>query len=239
MSITLRTPISKSDLKKVILPGATESYAPVPHIKVIEMTLEELEKNGFKVLSEAYHIARKGDQARGDYQIQTKDKDMHIQLAWMNSYDKTIPLRWAVGGHVIICGNGMVVGDMGIFKRRHTGTVIEDYKEAIHLHINSAGEMFEKLIKERKQLKNIEISAQARAELIGRMFIQENVLTATQLGIIKKEIENPSFGNYGAPGSVWELYNHGTVGMKEDHPSLYIDHHVRYHNFFKKKFQLV
>jgi hypothetical protein len=238
MSITLRTPISKSDLKKVILPGATESYAPVPHIKVIEMTLEELEKNGFKVLSEAYHIARKGDQARGDYQIQTKDKDMHIQLAWMNSYDKTIPLRWAVGGHVIICGNGMVVGDMGIFKRRHTGTVIEDYKEAIHLHINSAGEMFEKLIKERKQLKNIEISAQARAELIGRMFIQENVLTATQLGIIKKEIENPSFGNYGAPGSVWELYNHGTVGMKEDHPSLYIDHHVRYHNFFKKEFQL-
>src|ERR1700679_3868319 len=116
MPLTCRTPITLTDLKKIPKPEATDSYAPVPHIKVVEMTLEQLEKSGFKVLSAAYHIARKGDQARGDYEIETKDKDMNIQMAWMNSYDKTIPLRWALGGHVIICGNGMVVGDMGIFK---------------------------------------------------------------------------------------------------------------------------
>ena len=238
MSITLRTPISRADLKRVPKPEATASYAPVPHIQVIEMTLEELEKNGFKVLSEGYAMARNGNQVRGDYELATKDKDMHLRLSWMNSYDKTMPLRWAMGGHVIVCGNGMVVGDMGAFKRRHTGTVIEDYREAVRLHVNSAGEMFKKLVNERKQLKNIEIDSKARAELIGRMFIEENILTATQLGIIKKEIENPSYGDYGAPGTVWELYNHGTVGMKEDHPSLHIDHHLRYHNFFKKEFSL-
>lgn len=236
--ISLNTVISRQELVNVKLPKPTDSYAPVSHIQVIEMTLEELEKNGFKVLSEGYHTARDGNQARGDYEIATKDKEMHIKLAWHNSYDKTIPLRWAIGGHVMICTNGVIVGDMGVFKRRHTGTVIEDYREAVKLHVNVAGEMFEKLVKEREQLKGIELTSRTRAELIGRMFIEDQIITATQLGIIKKEIENPSYGDYKAPGSVWELYNHGTVGMKEDHPSLYIDHHIKYHNFFRKEFQL-
>lgn len=239
MSLTLNTPISRADLVRVRKPKATESYAPVPHIKVIEMTLEELEKNGFKVLSEGYRMAKNGLQARGDYEIATKDKEMHIKLAWHNSYDKSLPLRWALGAHVMICTNGMIVGDMGIFKRKHTGTIIEDYREAIHMHVNSAGEIFGKLVDQREKMKEIDLDPRARAELIGRMFIQEEVITATQLGIIKKQIENPSYGNYGAPGSVWELYNHGTVGMKDEHPSLYIEHHAKYHEFFKKEFELV
>jgi hypothetical protein len=238
MSLYLRTPISKNALKKVPRPLATESYAPVPHIKVIDITLEELEKSGFKVLSEGYHMAKNGLQARGDYEISTKDKEMHMKLAWNNSYDKTLPLRWGMGAHVIVCENGVLVADMGKFKRRHTGSVIEDYREAVHIFVNEAGAMFENVVKEREQLKDIELTTRARAELIGRMFIEEKILTATQLGIIKNEIENPSYGDYGAPGSVWELYNHGTVGMKEDHPSLYIDHHIKYHEFFRKEFNL-
>jgi hypothetical protein len=238
MSIALNTPISRKDLLRVTVPTGTASYAPVPHKKVIELTLEELDKAGFKVLSEGYHMARNGNQARGDYEIAAKDKEMHIKLAWHNSYDKTMPLRWAMGAHVMICTNGVIVGDMGIFKRRHTGTVIEDYRGTVHDHVSSAGEMFERIKKERDLMKDIEISSRARAELIGRMFLEDKILTSTQLGIIRDEIENPSYGDYNAPGSVWELYNHGTVGMKQDHPTLYIDHHIKYHNFFRKEFSL-
>jgi Domain of unknown function (DUF932) len=229
---------TREDLFRVRVPEATESYAPVPHRKVVELTMEELDKAGFKVLSEEFYVGRNGLQARGNFQLKTKDKDMHINLAWINSYDKTIPLGWAVGGHVIVCGNGMIVGDMGRFKRRHTGTVLTEYQEAVRTHIGEAGKTFDDIIKQRRQLKNIEIGKRERAELIGRMFIEEKVLTATQLGIIQKEIENPSFGDYGAPGSVWELYNHSTVGMKADHPSLYLDHHIRFHKFFQKEFNL-
>lgn len=237
-NIKLITPISRRDLLRVPIPKATASYAPVPHKKVIEMTLEQLDKVGLKVTSEAYHMAREGNQARGNYALESKDKEMSLMLAWHNSYDKTMPVRWAMGAHVFVCENGMVVGDMGIFKRRHTGTVQEDFEETIKLHILSAGEMFRTLKKERELMKDIEISSRTRAELIGRMFLEDKVLTSTQLGIIKDEIENPSYGDYGAPGSVWELYNHGTVGMKKDHPTLYIDHHIKYHNFFRNEFKL-
>jgi hypothetical protein len=237
-NIKLITPISRRDLLRVAVPKGTASYSPVPHKKVIELTLEQLDKAGLKVLSEAYHMARNGNQARGSYEIGIKDKEMHLKLAWHNSYDKTMPVRWAMGAHIIVCENGMVVGDLGIFKRRHTGTVLEDYAETIKEHILQAGSMFDTLKNEREQMKNIDIDSRTRAELIGRMFLEDKILTSTQLGIIRDEIENPSYGDYGAPGTIWELYNHGTVGMKQDHPTSYIDHHIKYHNFFRKEFKL-
>lgn len=203
------------------------------------MTLEELDKNNMKVLSEVYRMARDGRQAMGMYEIGTKgDNEMRIRAAWHNSYDKSMPVRWAIGGHIIVCENGMVKGDIGAFKRKHTGTVLDEYREQARIHIIAAGDMYEALIKEKQRMKDIEITKRASAELIGRMFLEEDIITATQLGIIKREMENPSY-DYKADGSVWQLYNHCTVAYKEEHPSLFIDRHVKHHEFFQREFELV
>jgi hypothetical protein len=206
---------------------------------MINMTLEELDKNGMKVLSENYSMARDGRQAMAFYEIGAKgDKEMNIRIGWHNSYDKSMPVRWAIGAHIIICGNGMVAGDIGAFKRKHTGTVLTDYKEQAHIHVAEAGNMFKRLIREKQTMKDIELTKRTSAELIGRMFLEEDILTATQVGIIKREMENPTYGDYGAPGSVWELYNHATVAFKEEHPQLFIDRHIKHHDFFTKEFNL-
>lgn len=232
------TPTVKEALIRVKLPKATKSYVPVPHKAMMDMTLEQLDKNGMKVLSESYGIARNGSQAMGFYEIGSQgDTEMRIRVGWHNSYDKSMPVRWAIGGHIIVCGNGMVAGDIGAFKRKHTGTVLADYMEQAKIHVESAGEMFQKLIADKEKLKNIEITKRASAELVGRMFLEEDIITATQLGIIKREMENPSY-DYKAPGTVWELYNHATVSFKEEHPQLFIDRHIKHHKFFKNEFSL-
>jgi hypothetical protein len=51
-TMKLITPISRRDLLRVPVPKATASYSPVPHKKVIELTLEQLDKAGLKVVSE-------------------------------------------------------------------------------------------------------------------------------------------------------------------------------------------
>jgi hypothetical protein len=107
------TPTFKSELLKARIPAATKSYSPVPHQAMIDMTLEELSKNGMKVLSESYNMARKGQQAMGFYEIgSTGDSEMRIRIGWHNSYDKSMPVRWAIGAHIIVCENGMVAGDV-------------------------------------------------------------------------------------------------------------------------------
>jgi hypothetical protein len=241
---------TKDILLTTKLPKKTKSYSPVPHKTVIETTLEALDKAGIIVLSELYTSARDGRVANGIYQLQGGDTEMNIRLLWQNSYDKSLPLAAALGAHVIVCKNGMVKGDMGAFKRKHTGTILTEFQESIRTYIDRAGEIFRKMVSDRERMKEITMTRRTTAELVGRMFLEEDIITATQLGIIKREIENPSF-NYGTrvvnaegqlvKSTLWDDYNAVTVSLKEAHPNASLKQHTGLHNFitkdaFKKEF---
>lgn len=219
-------------------PKETKSYAPVPHRIVIETILEELDKANIKVVSENYISGRDGKQAEMHYQLAGGDNEMAIRLIAHNSYDKTMPLRVALGAHVFVCRNGMVVGDMGTFKRKHTGTVLEDFKQDMGLHIQKAGDTFKRMVKDRERMKEIELTKRVTAELMGRLFIEEAIVTSTQLNIIKREIENPSF-NYGIEGTLWNAYNAVTVSLKDAIPSQNMKQHIELHNFIQNEYHLV
>jgi len=241
---------TKAILLATELPKETRSYAPVPHELVINMTLEALDKANIKVLSELYTSAKEGRQANGIYQLEGGDSEMNFRLIWQNSYDKSLPLASAMGGHVIVCSNGMVIGDMGAFKRKHTGSVLTEFQESIKTYVTEAGEIFKRMTTDRERMKEITMTKRVTAELIGRMFLEENIITATQLGIIKRELENPSF-DYGTrlvdkdgnliKQTLWDDYNAVTVSLKEAHPQHNISQHMKLHNFitkeaFKKEF---
>jgi hypothetical protein len=80
-------------------------------------------------------------------------------------------------------------------------------------------------------MKQIEITKRIKAELIGRMMIEEQFISSTQLNIISREMNNPTH-DYGASNSLWELYNYTTFSMKEIHPSMWMDNHIKAHKFF-------
>jgi hypothetical protein len=228
--------LTAEDLSQIKVPEKTKSYAPVSHGQVINMTLEALDKAGLHVKSQFYRMASDGRKAFGAYEIGTEgDSEMNIRLMWHNSYNKTMPLRWAIGAQVIVCENGMVSGDIGAFKRKHTGSIVKTFEQEVAMHVAKAGEMFKTLVKDREEMKKIDVSRKAVAELVGRMYIEEALVNVTQLAIIKREIENPSF-NYNADGSAWQLYNHVTVALKESHPQNHINQHMKHHQFFAREF---
>ena len=156
---------------------------------------------------------------------------MQLQIGWQNSYDKTMSLKFAIGAHIFICSNGSVHGDMGSFKKAHKGEIQNFTPKAITEYIKQAGDTFQRMQSEREAMKQIEITKRTQAELIGRMLIEEEFLRVDQMSIIRAELDNPSF-DYGAEGSMWELYNHTTHALKNTHPSLWMKHHQEAHRFF-------
>jgi hypothetical protein len=80
-------------------------------------------------------------------------------------------------------------------------------------------------------MKQIELAKRTKAELIGRMLIEESFISSTQMMIIARELEAPTH-DYGAPDSMWELYNYATFAMKELHPSIRMNSHIKAHSFF-------
>ena len=128
----------------------------------------------------------------------------------------------------------MVSGDMGAFKRKHMGEIQTIAPNVIETFILDAGKHFDSLSKQKEELKQIEVTRQIQAELVGRMLLQEKIIKMNQLAIIRDQLENPTF-DYGAKNSMWELYQHTTYAMREAHPSLWMKQHTDVHEFFVKE----
>jgi len=201
------------------VPVQTRTYKPVSHSQLIDLTLNSIEKAGFTLDKETYSSAGDGQVANGRFSISNvADTEMQLQIGWQNSYNKQLTLKFAIGTRIFICQNGCVSGDFGTFKKKHVGEIQSFTPQAITDYIKSAGETFSIMQNQRESMKQIEITKRTKAELIGRMMLEEQFITSTQLNIISRELKAPTH-DYGAKDSVWELYNYTTFAMKESHPA--------------------
>ncbi len=214
------------------IPAQTRTYKPVSHGQLIDLTMDGIQKAGFVLDRETYTATTNGQIANGRFTIKNViDSEMQLEIGWQNSYNKQLTLKFALGTRIMICQNGCVSGDYGAFRRKHVGEVQTFTPSAITEYIKQSGEVFTRIQSDRESMKNIEVTKRATAELIGRMIIEQDIIESTQLNIIRREIDNPSF-NYGAPGSMWELYNYTTYAMKQIHPSNWMNNHIKAHSFF-------
>lgn len=228
-------PEYKTTLQQLVatkVPAQTTRYKPVSHAQLIDLTLNSIESSGFKIDKQIYTQACDGQIATARYTLSNiADSEMQIQVGWQNSYNKQVSLKFAIGINVMICSNGSVNGDMGAFKRKHTGDVQEFTPQSITEYIKSAGDVFIKSQTEREAMKQIELTKRQQAEMLGRMIVEEGFISSSELNIIRKELVHPTH-NYGAESSLWELYQHTTFSMKETHPANWMSDHISAHSFF-------
>lgn len=210
----------------------TRTYKPISHGQLIDLTLNSIEQAGFKLDKEMYSSARDGRIANGRFSISNvADTEMCLQIGWQNSYDRSLSLKFAIGAHIFICANGCVSGDMGSFRKKHRGDIQEFTPKNITEYIKSAGDHFRLLQKDREAMKQVQITKRVKAELIGRMLIEEEIISSTQVHVMMRELNVPTY-NYKCPDSAWELYNYATYAMKDNHPSIWMQRHIDVHNFF-------
>lgn len=217
------------------LPASTRTYKCVSHQQVIDCTLEAIDKAGMVLSKELYSSSKEGKVATGKYIIKSvADDEMQLQIAWLNSYNKTKRLTYGVGGEVRICMNGIISADMGFFKKKHQGGIQEFTPLAIVEYVKKAQDVFLSLQEEREKMKQILLTKRVKAEILGRMFADNEIIESTQLNIIKREMEHPSH-DYGAPNSMWEIYNFVTYSLRQLHPSLWMNSHLAAHSFFSNE----
>ena len=228
---------TKEFLFNVSLPMKTDSYSPVSHKNIIEATYEQLDKHNLIVNNEFFNIDKEGRKLIGGLDIIHSDvPHLGMRLAFRNSYDKSMSVAFAAGAVVWICSNGMVTGEIQ-YMRKHTGTVVNELNDKIITTINQLDEHFQKILNHAEQLHQIDLTKQQYAELMGRLYIIDKVIIPTQLSIISKEIEQPTFKDF-EDLNAWSLYNHVTYALKNSHPTTYLDQHTNFHSFMEKEFQL-
>lgn len=228
-----------AELSKVEIPEMTSSYKPVKHLDIIESIKEQIDKKNILISKEVYKSANSGLQLLGEFRLVSKlDDEIDMSMLFQNSYNKTLSLKLASGYTVFICSNGCVVGSSGRFKKKHVGEIQSLTPIKIIEQLDQVEIDFQKAIEFKNRAKEIEITKKTCAQLLGRLYFEENLISSTQMGIIKGEMELPQF-NYGVDNSLWNLYSDITHSQKNIHPSVFLEQATKVSEFFQNEYELV
>jgi len=135
----------------------------------------------------------------------------------------------------------MILGtsEYGSLKRKHSGKADVEVNKYIPEMIKRAGDNFEELIRFKEKMKEIETSKKIMAKLIGDMYLNEEIISDTQMSIIRKEFQNPSY-NYGTPeNNLWTLFNAVTVATRESNAKDYIKVHQDLSDYVVGEFGII
>jgi hypothetical protein len=227
----------EQELRLAPLPNHGGRYAVVSHGDVIDNAKNRILAAGFTIKKEEYRMTTDGQVAQGIYHLDyAGDIDMGMMFAWSNSYNKTMRFKCAVGAYVFICANGVVRGDLGSYSRKHSGTALQDVIAQIDNQICHAKEHYDVLIHDKEMLKNTILTPRLKGKILGELFANDEILTLTQVGIVKREMDKPSHNYNSDVNSAWTMYNHITLALKESHPSSFMKDHQRVHGYFVDAF---
>jgi len=219
--------ITEYDIEQAQLPDKTASYMPVPHNNLISLIQEKVYKHGFDITRTRYSGNRGVNQLFGVYDLSTSDGETNLNIGFRNSYDKTLPVGLVAGATVIVCSNLMFKGEIKVL-RKHTRNVFSDLDTLLENVIQSAKYEYEQLGEDKEAMKLKLLDKRQMAELAGRMFIEEKILTANQMSELKKEIYH---SEHFTGETLWDFYNHSTHALKKSHPGQVISNHIRVHDF--------
>lgn len=230
---------TKEFLTSVTLPQHGGRYTVIPHKFIIDNALEQLALNNLIVDKELYRCSINGEIATGIYHIKhEQDEELGMVFAWSNSYDKTMRFKCAVGAYVYTSQNLILKKDMGSWGRKHTGTADSETLITITNQILNAKESFDRIISDKNKMKSITVTKQRAAELMGRLFLEKELLTGEQMTIIKSLLKSPKFDYKSPENSLWVFYNHISLSLQKAHPKTWMDQQRLTNWFLCEEFDL-
>lgn len=226
-------------IRTIPLPQSSDSlrgYTAISHMSVIEDIKEELDRKNIHIIKENYKIGRGGQQLYGNFLTDMNvDNEMSAAIHFINSYDKSKSFSIMGGALVLVCTNGMMrMQQYSGTKRKHVGIINLEMPTMIENAITTLEEEYLLLVEAKKRMAEIEVSNRIQAELIGRLFFEQEILTVTQMSMVKNAMSsrNNPFNN----GNAWGFYNNITGALRASHPSTYIKDHEEFHEFAMQEF---
>ena len=239
----MRHVVEEKEVVSVPVPESTKTYKAVSNAQVINLVKDHTRRFGYEISETQYRMNRGGNQMSGIYKLNTEDPEMSMMLGFYNSYDKSKTFGIGSGALVNICYNGMIMADF-VTMRKHMGSINDELDFMIFNAVRSVAEQFEKSQEEKlffmsKPIEDMDTLHQ----LIGEMYLTEEILAATQLSALSKNISNPDNHFHIIDNkqivegkTMWDMYNLVTESYKSETAIEFVDKHVKFHNYMKSKF---
>ena len=233
-----------------IIPWSNDSYTPISNKFIMDMLTDKIQNLGLTVKSEDYRTSLTKDGkikgVIGGLNVITDSADYGQRIMFRNSYDKSMSFAIVVGGIVWVCENGLCSGDYQ-YKRIHRGVITgdssttqDDIVENINGSFQYLETAFTKVTGQLDELKHFQISPKESYELIGELFFKQEIISITQMSIVKRElVQSNNFRHIGDTDfTAYDLYNHITESLKKSYVSVYLQNHIQVHKLFENVFNI-
>jgi hypothetical protein len=143
-------------------------------------------------------------------------QEMSWNIACMQSWNKTIPVKFLFGGTVFVCTNGMIVAEH-ILSTKHTTNVWQRLEPMIDHTIDLFEAQVNKTFGFYEDMKTVRGTHSTLCDFAVRVAAKD-YLPKTQILDLVTEAENPSF-DYGTnAGSVYNIHAAFTHLLKKANP---------------------
>ena len=221
------------------LPTRTETYSPIAHGEILSYIGDKIVNDHLDLYKIKLNVALDGSKMVASYILKThgagmrESDELMMMLAARNSYDKSMSFSVAIGATVFVCLNGMISGDIAVFKRKHTGDIRHEVIRYINESFDNMYAEFAKLNLQKDLMKSIELTEKDKMYILGELFFNKNILSVTEASKVKKEIANPEVFR---DNTLWSLYNNVTSVLGNSHPMLQHNKLAQLHNFVESNF---
>ena len=212
--IIAKNKVSSEQLATVATPDRTDSFTPIPHAQLVNLTREAISRAGLEIGLEEHSLARGGQRYFGGFALKGLDitgTDREIVLGLRNAHDKSFAASVCIGNRMLVCENLCFSSDVKL-ARRHTTNIIADLPRVLSDAVARVVSHWNDMENRISLYKETEISRDRAADLLidlvdAKAFPARDIYSAVQ------EFRNPRHDEFKG-GSLWTLYNSITENLK-------------------------
>jgi hypothetical protein len=211
--------VERSVLEALITPESTDTWQPVPHIKLVETVEHVLADHGLTVTNQAHGITHDGARYFGLMEIHNgHDNPEYCRvLGLRNSHDKRLPAGLVMGSSVFVCDNLAFSGEITI-SRKHTVFILRDMPSLIDSTVERIVGAWETQDVRIERYREARLNSRDAHDLVIKA-LDSGVICASRIPQVVHEWREPRHEAF-RPRTVWSWFNSVTECLKDNLPLL-------------------
>jgi Domain of unknown function (DUF932) len=197
-------------------PEPTDTWQPIPHARLLGLTIDTLQRNGMEVVNQAHALGRDGDRYFGLLEVRNGQpvEDYSLVVGLRNSHDMSYPAGLVVGSSVLVCDNLAFSGEI-VLSRRHTIHIQRDLPQLVNRAVGQLGDLRHQQDERIDAYKHTRLADLQAHDLFVRA-VDSRVLPVTKLPHALKEYREPSHAEFLDNGqrTAWTFFNSVTEVLK-------------------------
>ena len=204
--------VTRAELALIETPTPTNTFQPIPHVRLIESLEESLSYRHISIVQDEYAVSPDGMRLFGLLELNAEFQGVRFAIGLRNANDKSMRLGMVAGYRVFICDNMALSGDFKPLLAKHTKHF--DLVESVSIGVDRIQRGFDPLRGAIEAMRARELSTDEARSIIYRAFMENRFPVTLMKAVHREFFVAPSHDEF-KPQTVWSLSNAFTTTFKE------------------------